>query len=288
MRNFDEKGEIYINNILKHQKNFKWQDIHPYKDFINSFDYHVEKHPIKEQHTGKWDTLINYDNKETVSKSYFTVSTDLSKKYVSDSKDNCTLIFNNKHCSYNILDKRNNLMVCLKYRKNELYFYIATCYFPSYKIARLFYENKSDESVNNLYYMLYKENDVTTKNFDIYKEAMEEFFGCNSIEYKILFDKIQNSIDDSINDIITGIITDSTEYLNLMEKLIKNEEDKKFYFVFSDGIDYIIKLSLLYKTKNSNYEKLYTRFLNIDINDSYKEAFDICKKFIDERDEKND
>ena len=173
-------------------------------------------------------------------------------------------------------------MVCLKYRKDELYFYIATCYFPSYKITRLFYKNKTNEnyeSLNNLYYMLYKENKETTENIDIFKEAMEEFFGNNSIEYKILFDNIPNSIDSTIN----GIITDTTEYLNLMENLIKNEEDKKFYFVFNDGIDYIIKLSLLYKVKNNNYENLYNRFLNIDINSSYKEALDMCRRFIDER-----
>jgi hypothetical protein len=96
MRSFDEKGEMYINNILKHQKNFKWQDIHPYKDFKNSFDYHVEKHPIKEQYTRKWDSLINYDNKETISSSYYKISNDLPKKYVSGLTDNCSLTFNNK------------------------------------------------------------------------------------------------------------------------------------------------------------------------------------------------
>ena len=287
MKSFDEKGEIYINNILKYQKDFKWQDISPYKEFKNSFEYHVEKHPIKEKYTGKWDSLINYDNKETISNSYYKVSNDLSKKYVSGLSDNCSLTFNNKHCSYNILDKSNNLMVCLKYKKDELYFYIATCYFPSYKIIRLFYKNKTTEtyeSLNNFYFMLYKENEETNENIDIFKEAMEEFFGNNSSEYKILFDNIQNNIDD----IIDSIITDTIEYLNLMENLIKNEEDKKFYFVFNDGIYYIIKLSLLYKIKNSNYENLYNRFLNIDINNSYKEALDICKRFIDEREKEND
>ena len=127
MKTFNEKGEIYIDNILKHQKNFKWQDIHPYNKFKNSFDYHVEKHPIREQYTGKWDSLINYDNKETISSSYYKVSNDLPQKYVSGLKENYSLIFNNKHCSYNILDRSKNLMVCLKYKKDELYFYIATC-----------------------------------------------------------------------------------------------------------------------------------------------------------------
>lgn len=286
MKRFDEKGEIYINSILKHQKSFKWQDIHPYNEFKNSFDYHVEKHPIKEHHTGKWDSLINYDNKETISSSYYKVSNDLPQKYVSGLKENYSLIFNNKHCSYNILDRSNNLMVCLKYKKDELYFYIATCYFPSYKIMRLFYQNEANgtyKKSDNLHYILYKEE--INKNIDIFREAMEEFFGNNSTEYKILF---ENNITDDIDEIVNEIIADTTEFLNLMENIINNEEDKKFYFVFNDGIDYIIKLSLLYKIKNNNYEKLYNRFLNIDINNSYKEALDICKKFIDERENKND
>ena len=151
---------------------------------------------------------------------------------------------------------------------------------------RLFYQNEANgtyQKSDNLYYMLYKEE--INKNIDIFREAMEEFFGNNSIEYKILF---ENNITDNIDEIVNDIIVDTTEFLNLMEKIISNEEDKKFYFVFNDGIDYIIKLSLLYKIKNNNYEKLYNRFLNIDINNSYKEALDICKKFIDERENKND
>ena len=288
MRGIDEKGELYINNILRHQKEFKWQNISPYKEFENSFEYHVQKHPIREKYTKKWDKLINYDTRKTISDSYYKISNDLSKKYISGLKSDCSLMFNNKHYSYNILDKSNNLMVCLKYKKDELYFYIATCYFPSYKIAQLFYKNIINESYDlskNFYYMLNKEENLLEKNVDIFKEAMEEFFGSNAIEYKILFENnIPNNIDTTIND----IIADTTEYLNLMESLIKNEEDKKFYFVFNDGLDYIIRLSLLYKIKNDNYERLYNSFLNIDINDSYKEALNICKIFIDEREKRND
>lgn len=286
MKSFDEKGELYINNILKHQKSFKWQEIHPYKEFDNSFEYHVEKHPIREQYTGKWEHLINYENRETISNSYYKVSNELPEKYVSDSRNKYSLTFNNKHCSYNILDKNNNLMVCLKYKKDELYFYIASCYFPSYKIIRLFHSNsviKNNQSSNNIYYMLYKEDSQKTDN-NIFKEAMEDFFGNNSIECRILFDNFQ----DNIENIINNIITDTTEYLVFMENLIKNEEDKKFYFVYEDGVEYIIKLSLLYKTKNNKYMELYERFLNIDINNSYKEALDICKKYLDESEMKND
>ena len=67
-----------------------------------------------------------------------------------------------------------------------------------------------------------------------------------------------------------------------MEGLIKNEDDREYYFIFSDGIEYIAKLSLLYKIKDKNYEKLYNKFLNIDINNSYKNALDECQKYIDE------
>lgn len=282
MRYFDEKGEIYINNILKHQKEFKWQEISPYKEFNNSFEYHVDKHPIKEKYTKRWDSLIDYENRKTISNSYYKASCDLSKKYIFDSTDNCSLVFNKKHCSYNILDKSNNLMVCLKYKKDELYFYIATCYFPSNKIIRLFSEKRINEKhliSNNMNYMLYKENDLPNENKDIFEEAMNEFFGANSPEYNILFNNITNDIDNIINI----VITDTTQYLNLMESLIKNEEDKKFYFVYNDGIEYIIRLSLLYKVKNNNYENFYNRFLKIDINNSYKDALNICKRYIDER-----
>ncbi len=287
MKNQDEKGELYINNILSHQKTFEWQKICPYKEFKSSFEYHVEKHPIKERYTGKWDSFINYDSRDTISNSYHNISCDLPQKYVSRLSDNYSLMFNNKHCSYNILDKNSNLMVCLKYRKDELYFYIATCYFPSYKIARLFYKNNINgkcDSSDNLYYMLYREHEFENRNIDIFKEAMEEFFGNNSTEYKLLFDVAPNNVDSLIEE----IIIDTTKYLDLMDNLIKTEEDKKFYFVYNDGIDYIIRLSLLYKIKNRNYEQLYNRFLNIDINNAYKEALEICKKFIDAGDNKND
>ena len=113
------------------------------------------------------------------------------------------------------------------------------------------------------------------KNVNDYKEAMREFFGIDSIEYKILFNNEKNHIDDIINN----ITNDTMAYLNLMENLIKDEDDKKYYFVYDDGIEYIVKLSLLYKIKDKNYEKLYQKFLNIDINNSYKEALDECKKY---------
>ena len=105
MKLIDEKGELYINNILRHQKEFKWQNISPYKEFKNSFEYHVQKHPIREKYTKKWDKLINYDNRKTISDSYYKTSNDLSKKYISSLENDCGLMFNNKHCSYNILDR---------------------------------------------------------------------------------------------------------------------------------------------------------------------------------------
>lgn len=68
-----------------------------------------------------------------------------------------------------------------------------------------------------------------------------------------------------------------------MNKCIRNKEDKDYYFVYEDGIEYVIKLSLLYKTKNNNYNKLYNKFLNIDINNSYEKALKLCEKCINER-----
>ena len=112
---------------------------------------------------------------------------------------------------------------------------------------------------------------------------MKEFWGgSNSEGYNILFRNETQNIDSFINDIVNDVI----EYLNLMENIIKDEEDKEYYFVFNDGIEKIVKLTLLYKVKNKNYEKLYQRFLNIDINNVYKDALDKCMKYID-KGEKN-
>ena len=120
-------------------------------------------------------------------------------------------------------------------------------------------------------------------NVDIFRDALEEYFGTNSKEYQILFNNEMNDIEE----LIISIQTDIMDYLNFMEDCIKEEKDKKYYFVFNDAIEYIIKLSLLYKVKNNSYFNLYERFLNIDINDSYKDAMDICKKYINEMEKIN-
>lgn len=274
--------------ILKNQKAFKWQNICPYyNDYKSSFDYHVQHHPIDERNSGKWDSLIDYNNWQTISDSYYKSSVDLSKKYELTLTKDYSFNYRKKHDSYNILDNNNDLMVCLKYNKRNQCFDIATCYFPSKKIVNLFYKNDRNEikqdfykqDFNNWQFIMNIDNNIhNVKNVNDYKEAMREFFGIDSIEYKILFNNEKNNIDDIINK----VTNDTMAYLNLMENLIKDEDDKKYYFVYDDGIEYIVKLSLLYKIKDKNYEKLYQKFLNIDINDSYKEALDECKKYIDD------
>ena len=47
---------IIINNFLKRQTSFKWQEWRPYKDYPSTFDYHVYHHPVCEKNTGKWKT----------------------------------------------------------------------------------------------------------------------------------------------------------------------------------------------------------------------------------------
>ena len=79
MEKSGEPGETYIYNILKHQLEFKWQEISPYMKYKNSFEAHAYKHPINEKHTGKWNSLIKYDNKKTIFDSYYKASVDLSK-----------------------------------------------------------------------------------------------------------------------------------------------------------------------------------------------------------------
>ena len=281
MEKSGEPGETYIYNILRHQLEFKWQEISPYMKYKNSFEAHAYKHPINEKHTGKWNSLINYDNKKTIFDSYYKASVDLSKKYALALKSEYDLRYNERHCSYNILDRNTGLMVCLKFWKNNLRFYIASCYFPSNKIIKLFsasdkFMEKTD--ISKLDFMMYTDNKHDRKNVNVFEEAMRDFFGIDSIEYKILFENETNNIDDIVNN----ITTDTREYLNFVKSLIKDEDDKKYYFIYNDGIEYIVKLSLLYKIKDKNYEKLYQEFLNIDINNSYKEALDICKKYIDE------
>lgn len=267
---------------IKHQIDFKWQEISPYKGHKNSFVAHVYKHPIREKNNGKWSVLINYANKKTIEDSYYKVSVDLPKKYALDSKYEYDLRYEEKHCSYNIVNVNTGLMVCLKFWKKTQLFYIASCYFQNKEIIELFSKNKNEKDYDNNfiigYTMCINNNIHDINDVKAFKEAMREFFGIDSIEYKILFDNETNNIDETINCIIKEI----TDYLDLMISLIKNEDDKEYYFVYNDGIEYVVKLSLLYKIKDENYEKLYQKFLKIDINNSYKEALDECKKYIDE------
>lgn len=278
-----------INSVLRYQMNFKWQEIYNYCGYKNSFEYHVKHHPIDEKDTGKWDYLIDYANKKTISDSYYNISTNLASKFALLTKDEYDIQYIKRHASVNIVNKNNGLIVCLKYRRNKIHFDIATCFFPS-KINALFsvkdriFSTRSivdkETDLNNLKFIPYFDNNTQNKNnIKDFEEAMREFFGgSNSTEYKILFKNETKNIDGIIN----SIINDTTEYLNLMENLIKDEDDKEYYFVFNDGIEYVAKLSLLYKIKDKNYENLYQKFLNIDINNVYKAALDKCKKYIDE------
>lgn len=277
-----------INNILRYQINFNWQNIYNYKGYKNSFEYHVQHHPKDEKKTGKWDSLIDYSTDKTISNSYYKTSVDLSKKFALISKDKYDIQYIEKHASVNVVDMNNGLIACLKYNKNKICFDIATCFFPS-KLNMLFSiknkifsannQIKKENDINKLYFIPYKESDTKDEmNINAFEEAMREFFGINSIEYKILFKNEINNIDDFIN----VVADDINDYLNLMDEHIQNEDDKKYHFVFNDGIEYVAKLSLLYKIKDTKYEKLYQKFLDIDINNVYKDALDECKKYIDE------
>ena len=104
-----------INNVLKFQINFKWQNIYNYKGYKNSFEYHVQHHPKDEKKTGKWNLLIDYHNDKTISDSYYKTSVDLSKKFALISKDKYDIQYNKEHASVNIVDLNNGLIVCLKY-----------------------------------------------------------------------------------------------------------------------------------------------------------------------------
>ena len=113
--------------------------------------------------------------------------------------------------------------------------------------------NKIKTDLSNINYIPYFDNNTQNKNsFEEFEEAMIEFWGgINSIGYKILFRNETQNIDDMINN----IINDVTEYLNLMENLIKNEEDREYYFVFNDGIEKIAKLTLENSKKNKENKK---------------------------------
>lgn len=291
-----------INNVLKFQMAFNWIKKSPYygennKYYKNSFVAHTQKHPIGERYKygygAKWNAIIDYSSYKTIFDSYYKISIELSQKFCLISKENYDIQYIKEHESVNIVNLNNGLIVCLKYNQYSNYFEIATCFFP-YKINKLFSikhkifsENnkiEKDKDISELSFIPYKENNASKKiNINAFEEAMEEFFGANSIEYKILFNKKTNN---NIVDIINNIASDVTGYLEFMESIIKNEEDKKYYFVFNDGIEYIAKWSLLYKIKDNNYKRLYQKFLNIDINNVYKNALDECKKYIDESEEK--
>ncbi len=284
MRDMVEK----INKVLRYQRNFKWQAIIDYNGYKDSFEYHVKHHPINEKYTGKWNALINYDNKKTISDSYYNVSTDLAKKFNLIPTGKYDVQYIKQHESVNIVNNNNGLIVCLKCNRNNMCFDIATCFFPSRinkllsigtKIFPEMNREKTEENLEKLNYMLYRDDRISEKNkVHEFEEAMGEFFEPDSPEYNILF----NNETNNIKNIIDSIIAETEAYLNFMQKLIKNQDDKEYYFIFSDGIEYIAKLSLLYKIKDKNYETLYNKFLNIDINNSYKHALDECKKFMDE------
>lgn len=274
-----------INKILRFQKEFKWVEKSPfYKEhryYKNSLEAHAHKHPIREKYTGKWNSLIKYDNNTTIIDSYNKASIELAKKFDYISKGKYDLQYSYKHGSVNMVDLNNGLIVCLKYKDYNNCYNIATCYFPS-KVDKLFSLSSYISKTNNMYEINYMMFD-NKQNNDKFKEAMEEYFGINSKEYQTLFNNKMTDIDE----LIIHTEKDILEYLSFMEECIKDEKDKKYYFVFNDAIEYVIKLSLLYKVKNNNYFELYKRFLNIDINDSYKDVLDMCKKYIDETEKIN-
>ena len=205
----------------------------------------------------------------------------MAKKFDYLSKGKYDLQYSYKHDSVNMVNLDNGLIVCLKYNCYNNCYHIASCYFPSKVDKLLSLSNYISETsdMSKIRYMMIDNG----QNKDLFKEAMEEYFGINSKEYQILFN---NKIND-IDKLIIYTEKDILEYLNFMEDCIKDEKDKKYYFVFNDAIEYVVKLSLLYKVKKNNYFDFYKRFLNIDINNSYKDALDICKKYIDEKENLN-
>ena len=100
-----------INNILKYQTHFKWQEIYNYYGYKNSFEYHVKHHPIDEKDTGKWDYLIDYRNKATISNSYYNTSINLASKFALLTKGEYDIQYIKKHESVNIVDNNNKLIV---------------------------------------------------------------------------------------------------------------------------------------------------------------------------------
>lgn len=179
MNKFNDIGIKRINNILRFQKEFKWQDITSYLNFKNSFEYHVEHHPIAERKYGKWDSLINYKNRKTLYYSYFKTSTDLSKNYSLLNNKDLILRYNSSHESYNIMNLKNGLMVCLKFNKYKLCFDIATCYFPSRKVKNFFEREDNyiySTNSNNIHYTLYKEDIEQHDKKCSFEEMIENFF----------------------------------------------------------------------------------------------------------------
>ena len=282
-----------INNVLRYQKSFRWQNINDYKGFKNSFEYHVQHHPIRERKYGKWNPLIDYSTNKSISDSYYNTSINLSKKFETISKGKYDIQYVRKHESVNIVDLSNGLVSCLKYNKYTNYFDIATCFFPS-KLNKLFSiknmvisekDNlKNKEPLDKIYFVLYEDvNNSNTMDSNLFEEAMSDFFGKNSIEYQILF----NNISDNTEKVTEDIKKEVNDYVDMIKNLIKDEYDKEYYFVFNDGIEYVAKLAILYKAKDNNYKEVSEKFLSLDINNTYKESLNLCLKYIDESEEKN-
>lgn len=223
--------------------------------------------------------MINYENSNTIRETYLDASVYLSKKY--SNGEDCNIRYNDQHCSYNILDVKKKLMVSLKFNYQFSKFFIATCFFPSIYQIRLFspcYPSYKKDKLNEINYMMYDVNKDNNQN--IFEKSMSEILGSNSIEYKILFSSNMND-DTNYNIWKSNLKLEIDNYLCFMENIIKTDEDRKYYFVFNDGIEFVIKILILYKIKDNDYIKYYKRLLNIDLNNSYKNAFDICKKYLE-------
>ena len=207
-----------INKILRFQKEFKWVEKSPfYKDhkyYNNSLEAHAHKHPIKEKYTGKWNSLIKYDNYKTIIDSYNKASIDLSKKFDYISKGKYDLQYSYKHDSVNIVDLNNGLIVCLKYKDYSNCYNIATCYFPS-KVDKLFSLRSYISDQNTISDINYIMLDNNNHNLDLFKEVMSNLnmdhtpYDCRSTTATKLYNA---GVDQLIYKLILGHdVSDITE-----------------------------------------------------------------------------
>lgn len=278
-----------INLCLRYQTNFKWQDKKNYNGTgMTSFEYHVKHHPIDEEKTGKWKPLklIDYKNYETISESYFKTSLDLAKKFNLLLGKRYDLQYNENHCSTNMVDMETGLITCLKYDEETIAFDIATCFFPNklykfYSIKnKVFSAMYQDREFDIGFIPNMEKAEILNNESNYFKSALIEYFKEDSEECKILFN------NESNEEIIKKNAKEVHDYLAYMENNNINSDAKKEYnFIFSDAIEYVAKMCVLYKsiknTNNNLYDSLYNRFMRIDVNNSLKNALQKSEEILE-------